>query len=202
MRKIIWKTLNEMEKQLNDAFNSLKDMLNEDDYWEYGKALETITVKLSGKQFDNAFNYFINRFNWECIYGDNYAFLLYEIAQRLNERQMNIELNYLMDKLNDKNEHQNIRIKCIKILERISNKCEDEKNRKLYAKSIGYLSMKLNKKQLDDVFERLNGLKDESECICALCGQSLETMSTKLNDKQLDRVFSACIHGLKESMES
>ncbi|ETO34044.1 hypothetical protein RFI_03050, partial [Reticulomyxa filosa] len=41
------------EKQLNDSFDSLKDMLNEDDYWEYGKVLETITVKLSGKQFDN-----------------------------------------------------------------------------------------------------------------------------------------------------
>ncbi|ETO02935.1 hypothetical protein RFI_34478 [Reticulomyxa filosa] len=37
--------------------------------------------------------------------------------------------------------------------------------------------MKLNKKQLDDVFE---------------------SISTKLNDKQLDRVFSAFLHGLKD----
>ncbi|ETO32762.1 hypothetical protein RFI_04355, partial [Reticulomyxa filosa] len=52
--------------------------------------------------------------------------------------------------------------------------------------------------QLDDVFECLNGLKDENECICALCEQSFETISTKLNDKQLDRVFSVFIHGLKD----
>ncbi|ETN99830.1 hypothetical protein RFI_37637, partial [Reticulomyxa filosa] len=31
------------EKQLNDAFNSLKDMLNQDDNWRYIEALETIT---------------------------------------------------------------------------------------------------------------------------------------------------------------
>ncbi|ETO02324.1 hypothetical protein RFI_35112, partial [Reticulomyxa filosa] len=59
--------------------------------------------------------------------------------------------------------------------------------------------MKLNKKQFDDVFECLNGLKDENECIRALCKQSLETISTKLNDQQFDRVFSAFIDGLKYS---
>ncbi|ETO02993.1 hypothetical protein RFI_34417 [Reticulomyxa filosa] len=52
------------EKQLNDAFNSLKDMFNKDYHWRY-IALETIEVKLSGEQFDNAFNYFINRLNCE-----------------------------------------------------------------------------------------------------------------------------------------
>ncbi|ETN99416.1 hypothetical protein RFI_38065 [Reticulomyxa filosa] len=74
------------EQQLNDAFNSLKFMLNEE--------------KLSGKQFVNAFKYFISRFNCgEYIYNDKYANLLEEIAQRLDEKQMNIELNYFMDKL-------------------------------------------------------------------------------------------------------
>ncbi|ETN99136.1 hypothetical protein RFI_38346, partial [Reticulomyxa filosa] len=53
-------------------------------------------------------------------------------------------------------------------------------------------------KQLDDIFGCLNGLKNENECIRALCEQSLETISTKLNDQQLDRVFSAFIHGLKD----
>ncbi|ETO03412.1 hypothetical protein RFI_33998, partial [Reticulomyxa filosa] len=68
----------------------------------------------------------------------------------------------------------------------------------LYATSIGYLSTKLNKRQLGNVFECLNGLKDEHKCIRVLCKKSLETISTKLNDKQLDRVFSAFIHGLKD----
>ncbi|ETN97477.1 hypothetical protein RFI_40052, partial [Reticulomyxa filosa] len=53
------------DKQLNDAFNSLKDMLNKDDY---------------------------NLFNCEerYMYDDKYAYLLYGIAQRLDENQMNI----------------------------------------------------------------------------------------------------------------
>ncbi|ETN98416.1 hypothetical protein RFI_39084 [Reticulomyxa filosa] len=78
-------------------------------------------------------------------------------------------------------------------------KGNNEKNRKLYTKSIGYLLMKLNKKHLDDVFECLNGLKNENGCIRVLCEKSLKTMSTKLNDKQLDRVFSAFIHELKDT---
>ncbi|ETN98628.1 hypothetical protein RFI_38864, partial [Reticulomyxa filosa] len=66
------------EKQLNDAFNSLKDMFKKDYDRTYREALETITVKLSGKQFDNAFNYFISRFNDKEIYmyNDKYADLL------------------------------------------------------------------------------------------------------------------------------
>ncbi|ETO33054.1 hypothetical protein RFI_04052 [Reticulomyxa filosa] len=53
-------------------------------------------------------------------------------------------------------------------------KGNDEKNRKLYAESIEFLLMKLNKKQLDDVFE---------------C----------LNDRQLNRVFSTFIDRLKNT---
>ncbi|ETO02028.1 hypothetical protein RFI_35408, partial [Reticulomyxa filosa] len=77
----------------------------------------------------------------------------------------------------------------------------NEKNRELYAKCIGFLSTKLNKKQLDDVFECLNGLQDENTCIRALCEQSLETISTKSNDRQLDRVFSAFIPGSRTGFE-
>ncbi|ETO06064.1 hypothetical protein RFI_31332 [Reticulomyxa filosa] len=108
------------EKQLNHAFNYLKRMLNQDDDWNYIETLAAITVKLSGKQFDNAFNYFISGFNCEERYTyDRYAGLLERIAQRLDEKQMNIALKHCMDRLNDKNEHQNIRIKCIKLIEEI-----------------------------------------------------------------------------------
>ncbi|ETO32269.1 hypothetical protein RFI_04848 [Reticulomyxa filosa] len=54
-----------------------------------------------------------------------------------------------------------------------------------------------HKKQLDDVFECLKGLKYENECIRALC-RSLETISTKLNQTQFDRVFTAFIDGLED----
>ncbi|ETO03262.1 hypothetical protein RFI_34148, partial [Reticulomyxa filosa] len=114
------------EKQLSDIFNSLKGMLNKGDYHLYIETLETITMNLSEKQFDNAFNYFISRFNCKCIYNDKYAYLLKGIAQKLDEKQMNNALNCFMDKLNDKNEHQNIRIKCIQIFERVSNKCNEQ----------------------------------------------------------------------------
>ncbi|ETO05788.1 hypothetical protein RFI_31606 [Reticulomyxa filosa] len=58
--------------------------------------------------------------------------------------------------------------------------------------------MKLNKKQLDNVFECLNGSKYENECIRELCEKSLETISIKLNDQQLNRVYNAFIYGLKD----
>ncbi|ETN98781.1 hypothetical protein RFI_38706, partial [Reticulomyxa filosa] len=259
-----WRILNKMEyKQLNDAFNSLKYMLNKDDYWKYREALGTITLKLSGKQFDNAFNYLIYEEK------NTYVDLLKMIVQRLDEKQMDIALNYFVDKLNDKNEHPNICIKCAELLGIIAvdlngrhfddafqclknglkdsdlnvqkscvksfskkwnenqlnitsllkgiaiklnktqidslftcpiNKFKDksEWGCELYAISIGYVSTKLNKRQLGNVFECLNGLKDEHKCIRALYKKSLETISTKLNDKQLDRVFSAFSHGLKD----
>ncbi|ETN97291.1 hypothetical protein RFI_40240, partial [Reticulomyxa filosa] len=80
------------KKQLDDAFNSLKHMLNRDDYYFYTEALGAITVKMSGKQFDRAFNYLISELDCERrnIYIDKYAYLLDEIAQKLDKKQMNI----------------------------------------------------------------------------------------------------------------
>ncbi|ETO01253.1 hypothetical protein RFI_36187, partial [Reticulomyxa filosa] len=115
------------EKQLNDAFNSLKD-----NHYFYKEALETITMKLSGKQFDNAFNCFISRFNCEGI------------AQELDEKQLNIALNYCMDKLNDKNERLYIRINCIEFLERISNKCNEQQLNEAFNSSMGIFTDKNN----------------------------------------------------------
>ncbi|ETN97634.1 hypothetical protein RFI_39895, partial [Reticulomyxa filosa] len=76
-------------------------------------------------------------------------------------------------------------------------KGSNKKNRGLYAISIGFLLMKLNKKQLDDVFECLNGLKDENECIRALCAKSFGIIATKTSEKQLEKVINALISGLK-----
>ncbi|ETO08841.1 hypothetical protein RFI_28546, partial [Reticulomyxa filosa] len=53
---------------------------------------------------------------------------------------------------------------------------------------LDFFPTKLNKKQLDDVFECLNRLEDGNECIRTLCEKSLKTISTKLNDQQLNRV--------------
>ncbi|ETO00922.1 hypothetical protein RFI_36516 [Reticulomyxa filosa] len=36
--------------------------------------------------------------------------------------------------------------------------------------------------QFDEIFECLNGLKDENDCIHALCEKPLETISTKLKE--------------------
>ncbi|ETN97222.1 hypothetical protein RFI_40309, partial [Reticulomyxa filosa] len=156
------------EKQLNDAFNPLKDMLNKNGDW---------------------------KFNCEGIHKlDKYADLLKRIAQRLDEKQMNIALNYCMDKLNDKNEHQNIRIKCIRILERILNKCNEQqldeafnssmdiftdKNdnadlRKECAKLLKTIAVDLNGKHFDDAFQCFtNGLKDSDLIVRYSCVKSL-----------------------------
>ncbi|ETO33649.1 hypothetical protein RFI_03453, partial [Reticulomyxa filosa] len=172
------------EKQLNDAFNSLKDMLNEDDDWEYRKALETITVKLSGKQFDNAFNYFISRLYCEeiHIYDDKYANLLKEIAQKLNEKQMSIALNHVMDKLNDKNQHRNIRIKCIKLIKEISNKCNEQQLNEAFNSSMHIFNHGNNDKNL----------RKE-------CAELLGTIALHLNGKHFDDAFQCLIDGLKDN---
>ncbi|ETO04582.1 hypothetical protein RFI_32814 [Reticulomyxa filosa] len=79
------------------------------------------------------------------ISDDKYANLLKEIAQRLDEKQINIALNYCMDKLNDKNEHQNIRIKCIQLPIRINKYSSKDKS---LVKLLELISTKLNDKQL------------------------------------------------------
>ncbi|ETO02824.1 hypothetical protein RFI_34589, partial [Reticulomyxa filosa] len=200
------------EKQLNDTFNSLKDMPNKDDYETYREALETITVKLSGKQFDNALNYLIDRLNWEEIHKlDNYAGLLYRIAQRLDEKQINIASNYYMDKLNDKNEHQNIRIK-------FSNKCNEQQLNKAFnssmdiftdknddkdlrgecAELLGTIAVNLNERHFGDAFQCFtNGLKDSDWTVRYSCAQSLVTLSKKWNNKQLDITFQCLIDGFQ-----
>ncbi|ETO01837.1 hypothetical protein RFI_35602, partial [Reticulomyxa filosa] len=108
------------DKQLNDAFNSLKDIFNKERL-----TLEDMFNKeqLTLEDIHNKEN-LVGTFNCEESY--KYANLLYGIAQRLDEKQMNMALNYSIDKLKDKNEHQNIRIECIKILEIISKKCNEK----------------------------------------------------------------------------
>ncbi|ETN99425.1 hypothetical protein RFI_38049, partial [Reticulomyxa filosa] len=91
------------EKQLIDAFNSLINI-----FINVNEAIAAITVKLPERQFGNAFNYFISRLNCEksSIY-DKYANLLKMTAQRLDEKQMNIALNYCINKISNKcNEQQ------------------------------------------------------------------------------------------------
>ncbi|ETO33648.1 hypothetical protein RFI_03454 [Reticulomyxa filosa] len=135
------------EKQLNDAFNSLKDIFNKNDW--YIEALETMTVKFA-KQFDHAFNYFISRFKY----------LLKRIAQRLDEKRMNIALNYCMDKLNDKNNNADVRGRYTELLETIA--------------------VNLNGKHFGDAFQCLkNGLKDSKADVQYSCVRSLVTLSKK-----------------------
>ncbi|ETN97534.1 hypothetical protein RFI_39995, partial [Reticulomyxa filosa] len=201
------------EKQLNDAFNSLKNK------GMCGKALETITVKLSVEQFDNAFNYFISRFDCKKDSShDKYADLLKEIAQRLDEKQMNIALKYCMDKLNDKNEHRKNRIKCIQLLEIISNKCNEQQLNETFnssmnifndgnndknlrsecARLLGTIAVNLNGKHFDDAFQCLaNGLKDGDSTVQQSCAKSLVTLSKKWDDKQLDVTFQCSIDGFQ-----
>ncbi|ETO06575.1 hypothetical protein RFI_30817, partial [Reticulomyxa filosa] len=203
------------KKQLDDAFDSLEDMLNEDDYYFYTEGLGAIIVKMSGKQFDRAFNYLISELDCERrnIYIDKYAYLLDEIAQKLDKKQMNIALNYFMDKLNDKNKHQNIRIKCIKLIEEILNKCNEQQLNEIFnssmdiftdknddedvrgecAKLLEAIAVNLNGKYFDDTFKYSNKSVQKS------CANSLVTLSNKWNDKQLNIAFQCLIDGLKDS---
>ncbi|ETO02922.1 hypothetical protein RFI_34491, partial [Reticulomyxa filosa] len=208
------------EKQLKDAFNSLKDMPNKDYDWTYREALETITVNLSGKQFDNAFNYLIRKLNCEneYWYKDEHVGLLERIAQRSDEKQMNIALGYFMDKLNDKNEHQNIRIKCIQLIKEISKKCNKQQLNKAFNSSMdiltdkndniyvrmkcaglfGTIAVNLNGKHFGDAFQCLtNGFKDSDHFVRNSCIVALVTLSKEWNDKQLDITFQCLIDGFQ-----
>ncbi|ETO09888.1 hypothetical protein RFI_27486, partial [Reticulomyxa filosa] len=173
------------EKQLNDASNSLKDTLNEDYCGMYRATLETITVKLSGKQFDNAFNYLI------CEGKDTYN-LPKMIAQRLDEKQMSIAWNYLMDKLNDKNEHPNIRIKSFySSMGIFTDKNNNTDMCGKCAKLLGIIAVNRNGKHFNDAFKCFtNGLKDSNLMVRALCVQSLVTLSKKWNENHLILFFN------------
>ncbi|ETO34664.1 hypothetical protein RFI_02427, partial [Reticulomyxa filosa] len=121
---------------------------------------------------------------------------LKKIAQRLNEKQMNIALNYCMDKLNDKNEHQNNRIKCIELFETISNKCNEQQ---LNNSLMDILHDEDDHEEyFDDAFQCLiNGLKDGDSTVQQSCVKSLVTISKKWNDKQLDITFQCLIDGFE-----
>ncbi|ETN99635.1 hypothetical protein RFI_37835, partial [Reticulomyxa filosa] len=186
------------EKQLNDAFNSLKDAPNyEDYYWQYEKAHKAIIVKLSGKQFYNALGYSINKFNRE-------------IAQRLDEKQMNIALNYLMDKLNDKNKCKYTRMAYIQLIKEISNKCNEQQLNEAFNSSMGVFTDKNDNKDvrgecaklLGTIAVNLNGkyFEDAFQCFTnELKDKSIVTLSKKWNESQLNIAFQCLIDGLKDS---
>ncbi|ETO33960.1 hypothetical protein RFI_03136 [Reticulomyxa filosa] len=131
---------------------------------------------------------------------------------------MNITLNYFMDKKNDKNEHQNTRIKCIQLINEISNeqqlneafnssmdiftdKNDDKDVRRECAELLGTIAVNLNGKHFDDAFKCLiNGFKGSSEWNHKLYAESIGYLSMKLNKKQLDNVFE-CLNGSKDENE-
>ncbi|ETO02083.1 hypothetical protein RFI_35352 [Reticulomyxa filosa] len=144
---------------------------------------------------------------------DKYAYLLKGIAQKLDEKQINIALNCFMDKLNDKNEHQNIRIKCTQLIKEIAKKCseqqlikcaqrmcriawdncseskfneknEDEYLRKRCSELLGTIAVNLNGKHFDDAFKSLaNELKDSDKSVWKSCVQLFVTLSQKWNER-------------------
>ncbi|ETO10727.1 hypothetical protein RFI_26650 [Reticulomyxa filosa] len=124
------------ETQLIDAFDPLIDMVNDIDC--IYSAFNTVREQLQLYCGDNAYN------------------LLKGIAQRLDEKQMNIALNYFMDKINDKNEHQTIRIKCIQLI-KYGKEC---------AELLGTIAVNLNGKSFDDAFKCLtNELTDSHSSV-------------------------------------
>ncbi|ETO05611.1 hypothetical protein RFI_31783 [Reticulomyxa filosa] len=85
------KMINNQEKKKSEEDEKYECLISglSDEKEDKDKALGAITVKLCGKQFDNAFNYLISRLNCEEIYiyinNDKYACLLVRIVQRLDE---------------------------------------------------------------------------------------------------------------------
>ncbi|ETN99413.1 hypothetical protein RFI_38068, partial [Reticulomyxa filosa] len=170
------------EQQLNKAFKSSINIFNDgnnDTNLRKGCAelLGAIAVNLNGKHFDDTFQCLINGLrdsDWSVQYSCVKS--LVTLSKKWNEEQLDITFQCLIDGF------QNINGYC----------CYTSRH------LLEGIAMKLNETQIDFVFTCLNGLKDENECIRALCKESLETISTKLNDRQLDRVFSAFVHGFKD----
>ncbi|ETO03201.1 hypothetical protein RFI_34209, partial [Reticulomyxa filosa] len=149
---------------------------------------------------------------------NKYYNLLERIAQRLDEKQTNIILNYFMDKINDKNEHQNIRIKCIQLIKEFSNeqqlneafnssmdiltdKNDDADMCKRCAELLA-IAVNLNGKHFADAFQYFtNGLKDSDSGVRKSCVQSLVTLSKKCNDIQLDFTVQCLIGGFQNINE-
>ncbi|ETN99289.1 hypothetical protein RFI_38192, partial [Reticulomyxa filosa] len=115
--------------KLNDKNN------NADVRGRYTELLETIAVNLNGKHFGDAFQCLTNGLKdskadvqYSCVRS------LVTLSKKWKDKQLDITFQFLIDGFQNKNGYD----------------CSNEKNRKLYAKSIGYILMKLNKKQLDD----------------------------------------------------
>ncbi|ETO33999.1 hypothetical protein RFI_03093 [Reticulomyxa filosa] len=105
---------------------------------------------------------------------------------------MDIALNYFMDKLNDKNEHQNIRIKCIQLIKGISNKCNEQQLNEACNSSIDIFTDKNHNTNLRITWNNCNGdwsVRDS-------CAKSL-ALSKKWNDKQLGITFQCLIDGFQ-----
>ncbi|ETO02168.1 PBS lyase HEAT domain protein repeat-containing protein, partial [Reticulomyxa filosa] len=220
-RKIlVSKILNKCnEKQLDKAFNFSMDIFNDgndnvDVRKECVELLGTIAVKLDRNYFSDAFHCLINGLkDSDYFVRVSCINLLMIFSKKWNEEQLAITFQCLMDGFKNINGyHCDISSGLLKEIVMQLNETQVNglftclingfKNFKcnhyLYARSIGHISMKLNKQQWDDALKCLNGLKYEDMYIRVLCEKSLETISTKLNDKQLEKVFNAFIHGLKD----
>ncbi|ETO03668.1 NTPase, partial [Reticulomyxa filosa] len=205
------------EKQLNDAFNSLMDRLNDKSENEYMheaciSPLLTIAVKLGKKQTNDAFNYLMNGLNnenedgylrKECIRS------LLTIAVKLDGKQFDDTFNYLMNGFQNR---KNYIYKDPYLLEIIAMKLNEtqvdaiftclingfkdnnENIRVFCAQSIGHLTTKLNERHLSDAFQHLiNGLKDNNLLTRRSCADALGDISVKLNESQLEKVFNSLI---------
>ncbi|ETO34432.1 hypothetical protein RFI_02662 [Reticulomyxa filosa] len=140
----------------------------------------------SEKHFDDVFKCLINGLkDSDSFVRKSCMEALVTFSWKWNERQLDITVQCLIDGF-----QKWILLQIDSVFTCLINGLKND--RELYAESIGFLSMKLSKKQLDDVFECLNGLKDEKECIRVLykdarisCAKSLGEMSTNFTDKQL-----------------
>ncbi|ETO33377.1 hypothetical protein RFI_03728 [Reticulomyxa filosa] len=168
------------EKQLNDTFNSLIDRLNDEneDIWvcrECARSLGTIAVKLNEQQIHDTFNHLINGFQNKkaYIYGHlletiitmkifviSVQNLLEIFITKLNERYLTDAFQHLINGL--KYENKYVRSSCVETL--------------------GDISVKLDEKQLEEVF---NAFIEHLAIYEASYYYALAKISVKLNDKQL-----------------
>ncbi|ETO27417.1 NACHT family NTPase, partial [Reticulomyxa filosa] len=137
------------------------------------------------------------------------------ISAKLNEKQLDNVLEFLIDGLHnkDKGMHERCGLLLSRILvylnerqlnvitEQLMNRCKEKKNHICYycAKLLSNSLVKLNERQFNDIFEYLmKGFNTKDEAVCESCAQAIGILSEKYNKKQLDDSFECVMKRSKD----
>ncbi|ETO34401.1 hypothetical protein RFI_02694 [Reticulomyxa filosa] len=168
--------------QLHHAFESLMNQLHTDVHWSYSSSMKKIAMHLKGESLNIAFQYAMNGLKHENLdIRKFYVDLLAAVSTQWNKGQFDKIFVCLMTNVSkDKDRH--VRYSC--------------------AQAIQKLFLKLNEKQVNEVFDYLiNGFHDANKNVHYSCAESLGKFARKFSPLQLSAAFQYFIERFNNRRE-